>query len=83
MARRRVRRRRHVGGFLPFLKKFLGTSGSKAKAGAKKLFGFEKRDRAKARRVYDRMVKNYGHDPRVKIPPFEVYYKKHYISKYH
>ena len=67
MARRR-RRKRHVGGLLPFLKL---------------LFSSEKRDKKKARRVYNRMVKNYGNDPRIRLPSFEVYYKKYYKSQYH
>ena len=71
MARRRRKRRRHVGGFLPMLKKILGTGGSKAKAGFNKLIGTDKRDRARARIYYNRVIKNYGHDPRVKIPPLK------------
>ena len=87
MARRRVRRR-HVGGFLPMLKKILGTGGSKAKAGFNKLIGTDKRDRARARIYYNRMIKNYGHDRRVKIPPFEEYFKEYkakrkILDKYH
>ena len=88
MARRRVRRRRHFGGFLPMLKKMLSTSGGKAKAGFNKLIGTEKRDRARARIYYNRMIKNYGHDHRVKIPPFEEYFKEYkakrkILDKYH